>query len=181
MHDAGNGGSDPAGMDRRGFLGWSAGALAALVGISGGFVALVYATAPALRKGDAASDTAWSAVPDAGAAAEPTRHTVDVATNAGWAETRAKGAIFLDRGADGAVTAFSARCPHEGCQIDWRAEETQYVCPCHASKWTRAGERVAGPTKRGLDPIEVRAAADGGVEVRYVSYALDTPERVRVG
>ena len=72
------------------------------------------------------------------------------------------------------------RCPHEGCQVDWRPEASQYVCPCHNSVWSRDGERVTGPTKRGLDPLDVRQGASG-LEVRYETFGLDSPDRVSVG
>jgi Rieske Fe-S protein len=182
MHESGSGG-EAAGMDRRGFVGWAGLALAGAVAVASGVVAIVYAAAPALRAGKGASaDRAWSEVPDAAAAADaPARHVVKVVSDAGWAETQATHAVFLDRGADGRPVAFSARCPHEGCQVDWRGEQNRFVCPCHNSQWTRVGARLAGPTKRGLDPLDVREGADGRVEVRYATFALDSAERIPVG
>ena len=176
-------GGEAAGIDRRGFLGWVGFALTGAVAVAGGIVAIVYAAAPALRgaKGGTA-DLAWSEVPDAAAATnEPARHTVKVVSDAGWAQTQSTHAIFLDRGADGRPVAFSARCPHEGCQVDWRGEQNKYVCPCHNSNCTREGVRVGGPTKRGLDPLEVREGTGGAVEVRYATFALDSAERIQVG
>ena len=78
-----------------------------------------------------------------------------------------------------APVAFSARCPHEGCQVEWSAERAIYVCPCHASTWSREGERLGGPARRGLDPLDVRVNG-GAVEVRYEVFALDTPDRTPV-
>ena len=83
------------------------------------------------------------------------------------------------RHAPAQAVAFSARCPHEGCQVEWREERSIYVCPCHDSSWSRDGERLGGPTRRGLDPLDVRVA-DGVVEVRYETFALDTSERTPV-
>jgi Rieske Fe-S protein len=181
MHESQDGASG-ARMDRRGFLGWAAFAMTGIVAVCGGVVALIYAAAPALRSGKA-TDAAWSEVPDAHPAEtnEPTSHAVAVVTDAGWAKTQAMGAIFLDRGANGQVIAYSARCPHEGCAVDWRSEEKKFICPCHGSSWTRDGQRLGGPTRRGLDPLDVRPTASGGVEVRYVTYALDSAERIQIG
>ncbi len=184
MHDIDDGG-DTDRLDRRGFLGLVAFGLTGIVSIAGGIVALVYAAAPALRGAKGAeADAAWSAVPDAkmgSAAAGPSRHTVPVVSDAGWAKTQSTYAIFIDEDANKKPVAFSARCPHEGCQVDWEAAASRYHCACHQSSWTREGERIAGPTKRGLDPIEVRSSAAGEVEVKYVTYALDSAERIKVG
>ena len=52
-----------------------------------------------------------------------------------------------DRAADG-VVAYSAICPHTGCEgVDWSAER-QIQCPCHNSQYDpKAGARViAGPS-----------------------------------
>jgi Rieske Fe-S protein len=169
-----------ASVDRRGFLGMLAVALTGLAAVGGAIVSVVYAVAPAL-KGGAEGQGAWSEV--TGVAldlATPAKQTVAIVSDAGWAKTHATQAIFVDRDGAGQLRAFSARCPHEGCQVEWNAGGNQFVCPCHSSKWTRDGERVSGPTKRGLDPLDVRAA-DGKVEVRYVTYALDTDERIQVG
>jgi menaquinol-cytochrome c reductase iron-sulfur subunit len=179
MHDS-RGSDAGATVDRRGFLGMLSIAAAGVAAACGAVVSLVYTAAPALRAGMGAG--AWSRVGDTPAdLAAPTRQSVAVVSDAGWARTHATAAVFLDRDDGGQMRAFSARCPHEGCLVDWDTKANQYICPCHASKWTRDGERVAGPTKRGLDPIEVRAGDGGRVEVRYVTYALDSADRVEVG
>ena len=180
MHETEEGGHGAAEVDRRSFLGLFAMAISGLVALCGGVVALVYAAAPALRRSESANDGAWSAIP-VDSVTEPTRKSVAVVSDAGWAKTQAAGAVFLDRGGDGSLVAFSARCPHEGCQIEWNGGADKFVCPCHASSWTRKGERLGGPTKRGMDPLDVRKAPDGGVEVKYVTYALDSSERIQVG
>src|SRR5262245_37698090 len=112
MHESGDRGAEAAAIDRRGFLGWVAVTMSGLVAVCGGLTALVYVSAPALRRGGEATDTAWSAIPDAASVTEPTSHAVSVVTDAGWAKTQATGAIFVDRAGDGSIRAFSARCPH---------------------------------------------------------------------
>ena len=179
MHDS-NESEAGASVDRRGFLGILAFALTGLAAAGGAVAAAVYAIAPALRGGGDAPG-AWSEVSGIAAdLATPAKQTVAVVSDAGWTKTHVTQAVFVDRDGAGQLRAFSARCPHEGCQVEWNAGSDQFVCPCHSSMWTRDGARVAGPTKRGLDPLDVRAA-DGKVEVRYVTYALDTEERIQVG
>jgi len=170
-------------LNRRGFLGIVSLGLGAIVGAAAALTGLVFVVAPALKRGAAAEgDGAWSRVPPGDVAADsPRRVTVDVATDAGWATTMTTGAVFLDRGANGQPLCFSARCPHEGCQVAWKPDASQYVCPCHNSVFARDGARVSGPTQRGLDPLDVRTTDSGDVEVRYAMFALDSAARVRVG
>lgn len=57
-----------------------------------------------------------------------------------------------DRAADG-VVAYSAICPHTGCEVvNWSAERQILECPCHNSQYDpKAGARViAGPSPRSL-------------------------------
>jgi rieske iron-sulfur protein len=57
-----------------------------------------------------------------------------------------------DRAVDG-VVAYSAICPHTGCEVvNWSAERQILECPCHNSQYDpKAGARViAGPSPRSL-------------------------------
>jgi Rieske Fe-S protein len=101
--------------------------------------------------------------------------------SSGWSKARVKHAVYVDEAADGTPRVFSARCPHEGCRVDWRPSSNEFVCPCHDSRFTREGERVTGPTRRGLDPLPAKRTPDGRIEVCYKTFALDTPDRIEVG
>ena len=71
-----------------------------------------------------------------------------------------------DRSADG-VVAYSAICPHTGCEVvNWSAERQILECPCHNSQYDpKAGARViAGPSPRGLAALPLRVA-DGKLVV----------------
>jgi menaquinol-cytochrome c reductase iron-sulfur subunit len=171
-------------LDRRGFLAYASVALSGLVALAATIVGAVFAVAPAVGKRGASSLGAkWSPVPGAkpDRAAGPTAHRVRVVADAGWAMSSASYAVFVDVKGDGTPAAFSARCPHEGCTVTYRGDDGEYVCPCHASRWTRDGARVSGPTKRGLDPLDVRTNEQGGLDVRYTTFALDTPDRIELG
>jgi len=41
-------------------------------------------------------------------------------------------------------------CTHLGCIVDWDADQNQFVCPCHGSKYDDQGRMVKGPAKRNL-------------------------------
>jgi cytochrome b6-f complex iron-sulfur subunit len=66
--------------------------------------------------------------------------------------------IYLRRASDGSYTAVSTRCGHRGCQVEPTAEK--FVCPCHGSEYTFAGEILHGPTERPLVRYQVTADAD---------------------
>ncbi len=60
--------------------------------------------------------------------------------------------LTAQRSADG-VVAYSAICPHTGCDVtNWHSDTQILECPCHNSQYDpKAGGRlVAGPSPRGL-------------------------------
>jgi rieske iron-sulfur protein len=62
------------------------------------------------------------------------------------------------RSANG-VVAYSAICPHTGCEVvNWLADKQILDCPCHNSEYDpRAGARVvSGPSPRGLAALPLR-------------------------
>jgi Rieske Fe-S protein len=95
-----------------------------------------------------------------------------------WARGEAVvvGSAFLTRAADGTVRALSATCPHLGCAIGYDASDDTFRCPCHTSAFTRSGDKLSGPSKRGLDPLPVEIEG-GRVHLRFVRYRPDVPER----
>jgi Rieske Fe-S protein len=82
--------------------------------------------------------------------------------------------------------AVCARCPHEGCDVDFVADPNQlpqdvkdeighpvanavYICPCHNSTFkAEDGERLAGPAPRGLYRFHITGASDAAVEIAEV-------------
>jgi nitrite reductase/ring-hydroxylating ferredoxin subunit len=62
--------------------------------------------------------------------------------------------IAVYRSADGALSAFSAQCPHLGCSVRWNAIERSWDCPCHGSRFDPVDGRVInGPAATGLARI----------------------------
>jgi cytochrome b6-f complex iron-sulfur subunit len=60
------------------------------------------------------------------------------------------GGVFLvSRTAVNSFTAIDAVCTHEGCTITG-GTASEYVCPCHGSRYTRNGQVVAGPARASL-------------------------------
>jgi nucleotide-binding universal stress UspA family protein/nitrite reductase/ring-hydroxylating ferredoxin subunit len=59
-------------------------------------------------------------------------------------------AVYIET--DGTVHAFSPRCAHMGCTVDWNDADKTWDCPCHGSRYQFDGTVVHGPATRGLDP-----------------------------
>lgn len=81
-------------------------------------------------------------------------------------------AVVLRRG--GQVTAWSATCPHNGCDVV--VAERDLLCPCHDTRFAHDGSVTTGPSPRGLDPLETRLE-DGRVLVRFQRFELGTEAR----
>jgi Rieske Fe-S protein len=63
-----------------------------------------------------------------------------------------------ERSADG-VVAYSAICPHAGCEVEgWVAEQSILECPCHNSRYDprNAAAIIEGPTTRALAALPLK-------------------------
>lgn len=56
----------------------------------------------------------------------------------GWAYSNQKMLAFVRRHGD-KLLALSATCTHLGCNVRWREESNQFVCPCHAGVYDENG------------------------------------------
>ncbi len=77
------------------------------------------------------------------------------------------GNVWLIRQPDSSVKAFTATCPHLGCQIDFKADKNLFVCPCHNGTFNADGsmrpETTAGtpnPAPRDMDSLKVELQQD---------------------
>lgn len=86
------------------------------------------------------------------------------------------GAAWVSKTKDGKVVALSSVCPHLGCAVAFNADKKAFKCPCHKSEFDAGGKRLAGPAKRGLDPLPVEVK-NGRVLITQVRYRTDTPDR----
>ncbi|WP_417909781.1 ubiquinol-cytochrome c reductase iron-sulfur subunit [Candidatus Electronema sp. PJ] len=65
--------------------------------------------------------------------------------------------------------AISRTCTHLGCRVNFLEDKQLIECPCHQSRFTPQGKRLAGPAKKNLAvfPVEVQKDASG-VVIGYV-------------
>jgi Rieske Fe-S protein len=100
--------------------------------------------------------------------AQPIARSVSVRHLTGWTEVIEEHPLFILPQAD-EPRVLSAVCPHEGCTVVWRADASDFLCPCHDSHFDATGARTVGPAARNLDQLS--AQVDGGV----LKVRLDTP------
>jgi menaquinol-cytochrome c reductase iron-sulfur subunit len=75
-----------------------------------------------------------------------------------------------------AVVAWSIVCPHLGCAVDKSAGAPGFNCPCHDSSFGPDGQRLSGPSPRGLDTLASKIE-DGFVHVEFQRFRQGTPEK----
>ena len=73
-----------------------------------------------------------------------------------------KEAAVLIRAQDGEYVAYSRRCAHLGCSVDFNNARRCLVCPCHQGAYdARTGFVLFGPPVRPLNPIVLELRAGG--------------------
>jgi len=65
--------------------------------------------------------------------------------------------FYISRLQDGGMLAISTRCTHLGCTVQFNNNKERFVCPCHASSFSKYGEVLSPPATRALDvyPITI--------------------------
>ncbi|MCA9229480.1 MAG: Rieske 2Fe-2S domain-containing protein [Planctomycetales bacterium] len=101
------------------------------------------------------------------------------------------GAVYLLRSGEAAdPIAYTAKCPHAGCQIGYQSGDNLFKCPCHTSSFNLDGSRSRGDEEvspRDMDrlPVELRnVELDGGesvteVWVEYIDFQTGHKEQHR--
>jgi Rieske Fe-S protein len=104
----------------------------------------------------------------------PVMRSIIAEHSAGWASTMEEHFVYVLPQQNHQV--LSSICPHEGCNVTWRDDTNQFICPCHDSFFGADGARLSGPARRGLDPLPSREAG-GMLQIQYQSYVNNTEER----
>ena len=84
---------------------------------------------------------------------EPDKITNGIDTR--WLQS---GGFFLVRDA-GRIVAVTSTCSHKACPLSPKSSE--YVCPCHGSRFTPAGKVVIGPATASLAHFGISLTARG--------------------
>ena len=74
----------------------------------------------------------------------------------------------------GRAYAFSAKCPHRGGRLEWRAAESRVFCPKHKARFRPDGAHDSGRSSRDLDRYDIRREGASLVIQRNVLRRADT-------
>jgi len=70
----------------------------------------------------------------------------------------------VDYNADGVISQglmpLYQRCVHLGCRVPFCQQSQWFECPCHGSKYNKAGEYQLGPAPHGMDRFKIIIAGD---------------------
>lgn len=69
----------------------------------------------------------------------------------------AQAGVIISRTAKGLI-ALAPVCTHQGCAPKYSSAATQFVCPCHAARFTTDGAVTAGPARTPLSryPLQIK-------------------------
>jgi menaquinol-cytochrome c reductase iron-sulfur subunit len=153
------------------------------VGVFAGVAATIVAAAlrylrPSLP--GASSEAKWSNVAHVSELKgdKPIMRSIVAEHQAGWATTTEEHFVYVLPNQNNRV--LSSVCPHEGCNVAWRDDASEFFCPCHDSYFAADGSRLSGPSRRGLDPLPAREK-DGVLQVQYQTFVNNTEERIARG
>jgi menaquinol-cytochrome c reductase iron-sulfur subunit len=160
---------------RRTFLAQVIGASLAFLAAVLGIPAVGATIGPALKREVAE----WLSLgsPDAFQEGVPKAVNLTVVSRDGWIESTLVKGVWVVRRPDSQFTVFNGRCTHLGCAFSWQSEQHQFACPCHAGVFGVAGNVLAGPPPRALDPLETRVDS-GDLQVRFQDFRLGISDRV---
>ncbi len=86
------------------------------------------------------------------------------------------GSVYLRQNESGEVQCLTARCPHLGCTVDYKADQQVFSCPCHDSSFNLDGSPNNEIPPRGMDTLaaEIR---DGEVWVKFQKFRAGIHEK----
>lgn len=67
---------------------------------------------------------------------------------------------LLIRTAEGDLRAFSARCTHLNCTVQYDPAERLIICACHNGQFDLNGKNIGGPPPKPLEAYKVNVRGD---------------------
>jgi nitrite reductase/ring-hydroxylating ferredoxin subunit len=61
---------------------------------------------------------------------------------------------------DGAPFALALTCSHKRCTVRWKAELSEFHCPCHRGVYDQTGKKVSGPPPSDLRRLKAEWRGD---------------------
>ena len=67
-----------------------------------------------------------------------------------------KAKVLVIKNSQEELMAVNPTCTHQGCIVDWNAEENQFICPCHNAKFAPDGKVTGTPAQSDLSTYQVQ-------------------------
>ncbi len=68
--------------------------------------------------------------------------------------------LVLVRTGENEVKAMSTVCTHLGCTVYWEKDKEEFYCPCHAGRFDKDGNVIAGPPPTPLETYHTEIQDD---------------------
>jgi len=141
---------------------------------------LRFALFPLLRRTTELKSSPLGDVAEFSTLSEPVLRTIQIEQVDGWRKAVSEKAVYITKDAQGQLRVLTSVCPHLGCTVPWNKEKKQFICPCHGGTFTPDGERVSGPSQRGMDTLET-SVQDGKLLVRFQYFRQLVSDKEVVG
>ena len=137
-------------ISRRDFIKLTTVAAGTVIGAAVGLPAIDYLIDPALK---AVKADAWIPLGklESFVVGTPTLVSFTRSTINGWEKTVNSYGVFVLRQSDSNILVLSNKCTHLGCHVNWNADKSEYICPCHDAQFGITGNVLGGPPPRPLD------------------------------
>lgn len=77
-----------------------------------------------------------------------------------WVQERKALVVYIKDYYPEDPVALHARCSHLGCSVNWEADESRFLCPCHGGAYDEGGAVLEGPPPTALTRLEVKIEDD---------------------
>ena len=140
----------PDHISRRQFVQLTTAAVGTFIAAAVGLPAIAYLIDPALKAGKA---DAWIPLGkvESFPVGKPTLVSFTRSKVNGWEKTVTSHGVFVLRKSETETLVLSNKCTHLGCQVNWKADQNKYICPCHDAQFDIGGKVLGGPPPRPLD------------------------------
>ena len=68
--------------------------------------------------------------------------------------------LILKNKSENSYSSLLSYCPHRGCEVELKSDNTAFECPCHRATFDFNGDLLKGPAKTGLDKYAVTFLKD---------------------
>jgi menaquinol-cytochrome c reductase iron-sulfur subunit len=156
-------------INRRDFIKLTTAAVGTFIGAVVGLPAIAYLIDPALKtvKSDAWIPLGKVETFELG---KPTPVSFTRSKVNGWEKTVTSYGLYVIKKSDTDFLVLSSKCTHLGCNVSWKDDRQEFVCPCHDAQFGPDGSVRGGPPPRPLDAFsgDRLKVVDGVLQLHFL-------------